>query len=484
MIPRLPGVPRNEPAPLVLVAVDDAKVADLLSFALQANHFRVWMAFDGEDALRALIAERPQLVVADVHLSRRSGLELCSAIRRDAESAEVPIVLLSARCDVDARIEALAHGADDLVEKPFSPKELVARLNRMIARGRESQRQRRRSAELERDLGRLEADAGRARESAARERELRTLVGGVTEGLLRTLDLEALDARLLLEVVQRTGARSAALLTPAGATFQVSAVRGDLVERWARCVIARDAECLTLARTLARPVRREDLERSREAAADAGLFAAQGVTVLAVLAGAEGVEAVIVCEDRADGGGFAPAELERLHALATLAAPVRATARRFRLQQDRALSLLVAHAAGDVRRRDVLREMRDRLWPLAERSGLSESDRALLALAWEIGPWGWSEAGREALAAFAEGDPTPRLKRLCEALLRASEVAEGRIEGERAERWIAAGLRFQSLRLGGRSAYEAWRTTAEWLGITADPDLREGFPEAFESARD
>ncbi|MCE9627398.1 MAG: response regulator transcription factor [Candidatus Eisenbacteria bacterium] len=484
MIPRLPGVPRNEPAPLVLVAVDDAKLADLLSFALQANHFRVWMAFDGEDALRAVIAERPQLVVADVHLSRRSGLELCSAIRRDAESGEVPIVLLAAKCDVDSRIEALAHGADDLVEKPFSPKELVARLNRMVARGRESQRQRRRSAELERDLGRLEADAGRARELASRERELRTLVGGVTEGLLRTLDLESLDARLLLEVVQRTGARSAALLTPSGATFRVSAVRGDLLERWERCVFARDAECLTLARTLARPLRREDLERSRDAAADAGAFAAHGVALFAVLAGAEGVEAVIVCEDRADGGGFAPAVLERLQALATLAAPVRATARRFRVQQDRALALLVAHAAGDPRRREALRETRDRLWPLAERAELSDAGRAQLALAWEIGPWGWIDAGREALAAFAEGDPTPRMRQLCELMARAAEVAEGRIEGDRGERLVAAGLRFQALRLGGRSAYEAWRTTAEWLGIIVDPDLREGFPEAFESAHD
>lgn len=484
MIPRLPGVPRNEPAPLVLVAVDDAKVADLLSFALKANHFRVWVAFDGEDALRAVLSERPQLVVADAHLARRSGLELCSAIRRDPESGDVPIVLLSAKCDVDARIEALAHGADDLVAKPFSPKELVARLHRMVARGRESQRQRRRSAELERDLGRLEADAGRARELAARERELRTLVGGMTEGLLRTLDLDALDARLLLEVVQRTGARSAALLTPSSEGFRVSAVRGDLRERWQRFELAPDAECLALARTLARPLRREDLERSRDTASDAVRFAAQGVALLVVLADAGGTEAVIVCEDRADGRGFAPQALEQVHALSLLAAPVRATARRFRVQQERALALLVAHANGDPRRRDALRETRERLLPIVERAALAAAEQAGLELAWEIGPWGWTDAGRDALASFAEGDPTGRMRSVCDQFARAAQVAEGHVAGERAERLLAAGLRFQSLRIGGRSPYEAWRTTAEWLGMIGDPDLRDGFPEAFEPAHD
>jgi hypothetical protein len=76
------------------------------------------------------------------------------------------------------------------------------------------------------------------------------------------------------------------------------------------------------------------------------------------------------------------------------------------------------------------------------------------------------------------------MRRLCGLLERALDVAEGRLEGDRIERLIAAGLRFQSLRTGGRSAYEAWRTTAEWLGLITDPDLRDGFPEAFETARD
>ena len=71
-----------------------------------------------------------------------------------------------------------------------------------------------------------------------------------------------------------------------------------------------------------------------------------------------------------------------------------------------------------------------------------------------------------------------------ESLLRAFEVAEGRLEGDRVERLLAAGLRYQSLRLGGRSPYEAWRTTGEWLGLAGDPELRDRFPESFEASRD
>ena len=134
--------------PLVLIAVEDAKVLDLITFALKANHFRVRAVGDGEEALRVALADHPLLIIADVRLARRSGLELCATLRRDPEHGDVAVILLSPLSDVDARIEALAHGADDLLTKPFSPKELVARVQRLIARGRDMQRQRRRSAEL------------------------------------------------------------------------------------------------------------------------------------------------------------------------------------------------------------------------------------------------------------------------------------------------------------------------------------------------
>src|SRR5262249_13062785 len=95
MIPPLPGLPREQPAPLVLLADPDTEVAELLAFAFKSNHFRVTLAHDGEEALRRAQSERPDLVIADVRLPARSGLEICGILRRDTEHGDVPVVLLS-----------------------------------------------------------------------------------------------------------------------------------------------------------------------------------------------------------------------------------------------------------------------------------------------------------------------------------------------------------------------------------------------------
>src|SRR5262249_61123345 len=114
------------------------------------NHFRVTLAHDGDEALRRAQSEQPDLVIADVRLPARSGLELCDILRRDSEQGDVPVVLLSPPSDSDARVEALAHRAAALIGKPFSPRELVACAQRLVTRARESARHARRSHRLPR----------------------------------------------------------------------------------------------------------------------------------------------------------------------------------------------------------------------------------------------------------------------------------------------------------------------------------------------
>src|SRR5262245_10134304 len=332
----------------------------------------------------------------------------------------MPIMLLSAASDPEARVEALAHGADDFVTKPFSPRELVARVQRLVSRARETARYRTRCAELERETARLELAARRSGEDAERERTLRTLAGGFAAALLRTLDVDELDARLLRETCVHTGARSAALLAPCGRRrWSVQAVRGELHERWARLALDPRGACLEWLLALGRPALRAELERLGELAREVGELAAHGVAMLAAIPGADGAEAVIVCEERADGVPFGIPERERFGALCAAAAPARATARRFREQQHRALDLLSAPASPDPRRRAAAREAGERLLDLAARLGLTPADRGALARVLDLGPWAWGEPGRAALAGLAGEGPSRELGRLGELVANA-----------------------------------------------------------------
>jgi len=169
VIARLPQ--RDLPPPLILVADEEPKVVESIVAALQLHHYRVTVAEDGDEALRRAHGESPDLIIASVRLKGRGGLELCGTLRREVDWGDMPIMLLSVATDPEARVEALAHGADDLLSKPFSTRELVARVQRLVTRARETGRYRNRSQELERDVVRLETEGRRARDDVV-ERNL------------------------------------------------------------------------------------------------------------------------------------------------------------------------------------------------------------------------------------------------------------------------------------------------------------------------
>ena len=123
----------------VLVADDNADMRDYLTRLLR-KHWSVEAAGDGEAALRAARARRPDLVLCDVMMPRMNGFELLRALREDERTTEIPVVMLSARAGEEARIEGVQAGADDYLVKPFSARELVARVNaqmRLAAAARE-----------------------------------------------------------------------------------------------------------------------------------------------------------------------------------------------------------------------------------------------------------------------------------------------------------------------------------------------------------
>ena len=132
----------------ILVVEDDPRVVELLHIALGAHGFRVISALNGDDGWRMLQDDSPDLAIFDVRLPRRSGLDLVESVRRDPLLAALPVILVSALAETESRLAGLARGADDYLAKPFSPKELVARVRRMLARAEESKAIARRNIEL------------------------------------------------------------------------------------------------------------------------------------------------------------------------------------------------------------------------------------------------------------------------------------------------------------------------------------------------
>jgi len=117
--------------PTVVVAEDDPNIADLLDLYLRQAGYRVLLQSDGPSALEAVATRAPDLVILDIGLPGIDGLEVCRRIRA---TSQVPVLFLTARDDEIDRVLGLELGADDYVTKPFSPRELVARVKAILRR--------------------------------------------------------------------------------------------------------------------------------------------------------------------------------------------------------------------------------------------------------------------------------------------------------------------------------------------------------------
>jgi two-component system, OmpR family, response regulator len=117
----------------ILIVDDDPHIRQVLSYALGKAGMQIAEAADGESALAAVAAQRPDLVVLDINMPRMNGLDVCRKLRA---GDDVPILFLSSRDDEIDRVLGLELGGDDYVVKPFSPREVVARVGAILKRGR------------------------------------------------------------------------------------------------------------------------------------------------------------------------------------------------------------------------------------------------------------------------------------------------------------------------------------------------------------
>lgn len=118
----------------ILVVEDERPIRDMIVFGLRRGGFEVREAADVAAARASIADQRPDLVLIDWMLPEMSGLELTRSLKRDKETRDVPVIMLTARADEQDKIMGLDSGADDYVTKPFSPRELLARINAVLRR--------------------------------------------------------------------------------------------------------------------------------------------------------------------------------------------------------------------------------------------------------------------------------------------------------------------------------------------------------------
>jgi len=116
----------------ILVVDDESYIVDILDFTLAGEGWEVITASNGEDALRTLLKTNPDLVILDVMMPRIDGIEVCRAIKAREESADTPVILLSAKDREKDRENGMEAGADLYLTKPFSPGRLVEEIRNLM----------------------------------------------------------------------------------------------------------------------------------------------------------------------------------------------------------------------------------------------------------------------------------------------------------------------------------------------------------------
>jgi two-component system phosphate regulon response regulator PhoB len=120
--------------PTILVVEDEDDIRDLIAHSLRIAGYTVLTAHDGQEGFALVIEHKPRLALVDWMMPQVSGLELLRRMRHDPRSAGIPVIMLSAKVEVDNKAQGLDSGADDYLAKPFSPKELLSRIKAVLRR--------------------------------------------------------------------------------------------------------------------------------------------------------------------------------------------------------------------------------------------------------------------------------------------------------------------------------------------------------------
>jgi two-component system phosphate regulon response regulator PhoB len=122
-------------SPIILVVEDEQAIAEMIMTGLEIAGYQVKRAANGQIAYQIVLDSPPDLILADWMMPMMTGLELAKRLKREENTAEIPIILLTAKSDEDDKISGFEAGIDDYIVKPFSPRELIARIKAVLRRG-------------------------------------------------------------------------------------------------------------------------------------------------------------------------------------------------------------------------------------------------------------------------------------------------------------------------------------------------------------
>jgi putative nucleotidyltransferase with HDIG domain len=326
----------------ILVVDDDRRVVDLLQISLSQNGYHVTSASTGEEALEAVRRETPDMVILDLRLPKKNGYEVCAALKSSKETSMIPVIMVSATAEVDARLQGLMHGADDYLTKPFSPKELLIKVRRIFERLEKAEVLSTKNRELETEVARNREDlVVRNKELRFQVFSLETLMG-LTHQLNSSLDLDSLMGTLILSVVGQLRVNSACLfLTDSRENpkrldaWTFKGVKEELVrsisfaydDHFAQAIRPVDGE-------EARPIRLQDLSEDPSLEHDVGPLYAAGFTLACAVMMKEKLTAILAVGEKVSGQDFQSTDLEMVKALSESAGIAIENARLFKDLQD------------------------------------------------------------------------------------------------------------------------------------------------------
>ena len=122
----------------ILIVEDEKDIVKMLDYNLKKEGYKILVAHDGEDALDMANTKLPDLILLDLMLPGVDGLEVCKELKSERKTASIPVIMLTAKSQESDKIVGLELGADDYVTKPFSPRELIARIKAVLRRGKEN----------------------------------------------------------------------------------------------------------------------------------------------------------------------------------------------------------------------------------------------------------------------------------------------------------------------------------------------------------